>query len=228
MCETFLLSWSSGKDSAWALHNVMQNPAYKAKGLFTTITRDFDRVSMHGVRTELIRLQAEAIGLPLYLITLPYPCSNKQYESIMQEFVDKVLSMGIDFMAFGDIYLEDVRRYREEKLTGSGITPLFPIWGQTSREISKGLISLGFEAYITSLDPDKIPGRFIGQKYNQEFLNQLPSSVDPCGENGEFHTFVTDGPIFDRPVRVEAGEVVNRDGFLYVDLVPKISRQRTV
>jgi len=191
------------------------------KGLFTTITRDFDRVSMHGVRTELIRLQAEAIGLPLHLITLPYPCSNEHYESIMQEFVDKVKSMRINLMAFGDIYLEDVRKYREDKLKGSGITPLFPIWGQPSREISRGLIYLGFEAYITSLNPDQIPDRFIGQKYDQEFLNQLPSSVDPCGENGEFHTFVTNGPIFIKPVEVTVGEIVNRDGFLYADIMPQ-------
>ncbi len=176
---------------------------------------------MHGVRTDLIRLQAEAIGLPLQLITLPYPCSNEQYESIMREFVDKALSMGINFMAFGDIYLEDVRTYREEKLNGSGIMPLFPIWGQTSREISRGLIASGFEAYITSLDPDKIPSRFIGQKYNQDFLNQLPSSVDPCGENGEFHTFVTNGPIFKNPIEIGFGEIVDRDGFLYADIIPQ-------
>jgi len=220
-----LLSWSSGKDSAWSLYTIMQNPDYKVKGLFTTITRDFDRVSMHGVRTELIKLQAEAIGLPLHLITLPYPCSNEQSEAIMQEFVNKVLSMGIDFMAFGDIYLEDVRRYREEKLAGSGITPLFPIWCQTSSEISQGLISSGFEAYITSMDPDKIPGRLVGQKYDQELLNQLPSSVDPCGENGEFHTFVTNGPIFKKPLEVKVGEIVSRDGFLYADIKPKDSNK---
>ena len=225
MEKEVLLSWSSGKDSAWTLYTVMQNQDYKVKGLFTTITRDFNRVSMHGVRTELIKLQAEAIGLPLHLITLPYPCSNEQYEAIMQEFIEKVLSMGIDFMAFGDIYLEDVRRYREEKLAGSAITPLFPIWGQTSEEISRGLISLGFEAYITSVDPDKIPGRFVGQKYDQKFLNQLPSSVDPCGENGEFHSFVTNGPIFKKPLEVVVGEIVSRDGFLYADIKSKDSNK---
>ena len=225
MGKEVLLSWSSGKDSAWTLYTVMQNPDYKVKGLFTTITRNFDRVSMHGVRTELIKLQAEAIGLPLHLITLPYPCSNEQYEAIMQEFIEKVLSTGIDFMAFGDIYLEDVRRYREEKLAGSAITPLFPIWGQTSEEISRELISLGFEAYITSVDPDKIPGRFVGQKYDQKFLNQLPSSVDPCGENGEFHSFVTNGPIFKKPLEVVVGEIVSRDGFLYADIKSKDSNK---
>lgn len=178
---------------------------------------------MHGVRIDLLQAQAGAIGLPLHLITLPYPCSNERYESIMREFVNKILALGINHMAFGDIYLEDVRKYREEKLMGSGISPLFPVWGQGSREIAQGLISHGFEAIITSLNPDQIPSSFIGRKYNQDFLNQLPPLVDPCGENGEFHTFVTNGPIFDRPVRVEIGEVVNRDGFFYVDLVPKIS-----
>jgi uncharacterized protein (TIGR00290 family) len=221
--KSVLLSWSSGKDSAWTLYNLKLNPKYEIKGLFTTITETFGRVSMHGVRIELLQAQAEAIGLPLHLITLPYPCSNEQYELIMQEFVDKVLSVGIEFMAFGDIYLEDVRRYREEKLDGSGITPLFPIWGQSSGEISQGLISLGFEAFITTLNPDQIPERFIGQKYNQDFLNQIPPSIDPCGENGEFHTFVTNGPIFKEPLEVKVGEMVRRDGFFYVDLVPNMS-----
>lgn len=226
MAVPVLLSWSSGKDSAWALHHLRSDPAYEVAGLFTTVTGDFDRVSIHGVRTELLRLQAESIGLPLDLITLPYPCSNEQYESLMQDLIAKALARGLKFMAFGDIFLEDVRRYREEKLKGSGIRPLFPIWGQPSSEIAGGLISSGFEAVIASLNPDRVPARFIGQRYNQAFLDRLPPSVDPCGENGEFHTFVTYGPIFDRPVETEAGEIVNRDGFLYADLMPRNNLQK--
>jgi uncharacterized protein (TIGR00290 family) len=219
MPESVLLSWSSGKDSAWTLQALKLNPKYEIKGLFTTVTEAFGRVSMHGVRIELLQTQAKAIGLPLHLIRLPYPCSNDQYESIMQEFVKSILALGINHMAFGDIYLEDVRRYREEKLNSSGITPLFPIWGQTSGEISRGLISSDFEAYITCLNPNQIPKWFIGQKYNQDFLTQIPPSVDPCGENGEFHTFVTNGPIFKKPLDVIVGEIVSRDGFLYADLL---------
>ena len=176
------LSWSSGKDSAWALHVLRQSGEFEVTGLFTTINAAFDRVAMHAVRVELLRLQAQAVGLPLYLIEIPYPCSDEQYAAAMANFVARARNEGVRCMAFGDLYLQDIRRYREERLHGTGIDPVFPL---------------------------------------PELLADMPASVDPCGENGEFHSFVFDGPMFAQPLDIERGEVVTRDGFVFADCLPR-------
>ena len=213
------MSWSSGKDCALALHRLLQDPRYEVVGLFSTVNRAFDRVAMHAVRSELLRRQAEAIGLPLEILDLPWPCSNAAYEAIMAEFVERARKDGIDGFAFGDLFLEDIRNYRVEKLKGSGIDPLFPVWGCCTSEFSREIIGNGFKSIITCVDPKMLSSDFAGRAYDESFLNDLPAHVDPCGERGEFHSFVHDGPIFSRPLAVEAGEVVCRDGFVFADLL---------
>jgi uncharacterized protein (TIGR00290 family) len=215
-----LLSWSSGKDSAWALHSLRQRDEVELVGLVTTINSAFGRVAMHGVRRALIEAQAAAAGLPLHVLEIPYPCPNAEYERIMGAFIAQQAAAGVEAMAFGDLYLEDIRRYREEKLAGSGITPIFPLWGIETGALARAMVDGGLEAYIACLDPRKLPEKLAGRRFDAELLAELPDGVDPCAENGEFHTFAAGGPMFRVPIAVEAGEVVMRDGFVFCDLIP--------
>ncbi|MDH5665187.1 MAG: adenine nucleotide alpha hydrolase [Nitrosopumilus sp.] len=219
MKKRTLLSWSSGKDSAWSLHILRQNPEIEVVGLVSTINEKFDRVAMHAVRVELLKRQAEAAELPLHLISLPYPCSNDIYESRMNEFIDSIKEDGIECMAFGDLYLEDIRAYRETRLEGTGITPLFPIWGIPTDELANTMIESGLRAHLTCVDPKKLDATFAGREYNRELINDLPDHVDPCGENGEFHSFCFAGPMFKQEVNIIPGETVERDGFIFSDLL---------
>jgi len=211
-----LLSWSSGKDSAWALHALRNDPRYDVVGLVTTINRAADRVAMHAVRTELLRRQADAVGVPLRTIEIPSPCSNEEYEAAMSACVAQAVNEGVECFAFGDLFLEDIRAYREEKLAGSGLTPIFPIWGIDTKQLAHDMINSGLRARITCIDPRVMPRAFAGR----DFDLSLPDSVDPCGERGEFHTFAYDGPMFQAPVAIESGEIVERDGFVFADILP--------
>lgn len=211
------LSWSSGKDSAWALHVLRQSDEYEVAGLFTTINSAFDRVAMHAVRVELLRQQAQAVGLPLHLIEIPYPCSNEHYAAVMAEFVAKARNDSVQCMAFGDLYLQDVRRYREERMQGTGIEPVFPLWGRPTRALLDEMLASGLRACLTCVDPRVLPAEFAGRELTSGLLDSMPSGIDPCGENGEFHTFVFDGPMFTRFLDIEIGEVVTRDGFVFAD-----------
>jgi uncharacterized protein (TIGR00290 family) len=213
-----ILSWSSGKDSAWSLQVLRSDPRFEVVALLTTMTREFDRVSMHGVRRELVEMQAAAAGLPLWRINIPSPCSNEAYESVMCEAVQRAVAQGISCIAFGDLFLEDIRAYREERLAGSGIEPVFPLWQQPTRELAEAMIAGGLRARISCVDPRVLPSRFAGREFDRELLADLPPGVDPCGERGEFHTFAWNGPMFERPIVVETGETVTRDGFVFTDL----------
>ena len=211
------LSWSSGKDSAWSLHVLRQSGEYEATGLFTTVNSAFGRVAMHAVRVELLRQQARAVGLPLYLIEIPYPCSDEQYAVAMADFVVRASNDGVRCMAFGDLFLPDVRRYREERLQGTGIEPIFPLWEMPTRKLLEEMLAGGLRASLTCVDPRVLPAEFAGRELTLELLESMPPSIDPCGENGEFHTFVFDGPMFTQPLDIEMGEVVTRDGFVFAD-----------
>ena len=224
MKKKVLMSWSSGKDSAWALYQLQNDPEIEMAGLFSTLNKEFNRVAMHGVRKELLEKQAESIGLPLEIINLPFPCSNIEYEKIMAEFVKESKAKGVDHFAFGDLFLEDVRNYRVEKLKDTGIKPIFPIWGECTKSLSKLMIESGLKTVITCIDPKKLSKEFVGQEFTQEFLAKLPNEVDPCGEKGEFHSFVFDGPIFKEKIDIIQGEIVERDGFVFSDILLKTRR----
>lgn len=215
-----MLSWSSGKDSAWALHVLREDPDVRVDGLFCTVNRAFDRVAMHAVRVELLQRQADSVGLPIQLLSIPYPCSNAQYAQIMSEFIDREKARGIDSFAFGDLFLEDIREYREKSLAGTGISPLFPIWGIDTGVLSTKMIEGGLRARITCVDPSQLAAEFSGREFDADFLSDLPPSVDPCGENGEFHSFAFDGPMFNRTIDVKVGETTTRDSFVFTDLLP--------
>ncbi|HET8609539.1 MAG TPA: ATP-binding protein [Burkholderiales bacterium] len=220
MGKPILVSWSSGKDSAWALHLLRQQPQFTVTGLFTTANEDHQRVAMHAVRLELLRRQAEAVGLPLDILYIPNRCSNAQYDSIMASFVEKAERDGVHHMAFGDLFLEDVRKYREERLQAAGITALFPLWGMPTAELARQMVAEGLRAVLTCVDPRKLPVNRAGRAFDAAFLDELPSGVDACGENGEFHTFVYDGPMLTNPIDIEVGEVIERDGFVFADVLP--------
>ncbi len=220
MKKKTLLSWSSGKDSAWALHVLRQQPDTEVVGLFCTINQKFGRVAMHAIRAELVRMQAKNIGLPIQLIPIPHPCRDAEYAAIMKRFVTKAKKQGIERLAFGDIFLEDIRRYREANLAGSGIIPLFPLWGMPTTKLSQEMVSGGLRAIVTCVDPKRLPADFAGEEYGEAFLKRIPAHIDPCGENGEFHTFAFAGPMFKKPVNIVIGETVSRDGFLFTDLTP--------
>jgi uncharacterized protein (TIGR00290 family) len=220
MSKKTFLSWSSGKDSAWALHVLRQDPDIEVAGLFTTVNKQFDRVAMHGVRLELLRQQAENVGLPLHIIEIPYPCSNEEYAEAMTAFVNTAKAEQIECFAFGDLFLDDVRKYREERLRGTGITPVFPLWGIPTKELSREMVAGGLKAVITCMNPERISDDFAGREYNTAFLDEIPEGVDPCGEYGEFHSFAFDGPMFQHPVAAIVGETVQRDGFVFTDLLP--------
>ncbi len=219
MKKRTLLSWSSGKDSAWSLHVLRQDPDIEVVGLVSTINEEFDRVAMHAVRVELLKRQAKAVGLPLHIIPLPNPCTNEIYESRMNDFIASIKNEGIEYMAFGDLYLEDIRAYRESRLKDTGITPLFPIWGIPTDELANTMVQSGLRAQITCVDPKKIDPSFAGREYNQSLINDLPDNVDPCGENGEFHSFCFAGPMFSQPVDITLGDTVEREGFVFSDLL---------
>ena len=214
-----LLCWSSGKDSAWTLHVLRQRQEVEVVGLLTTINSAHARVSMHAVRMALLEAQAEAVGLPLWKIPIPSPCSNGDYEEAMSEAVRNALMAGVTMMAFGDLFLEDVRRYREAHLAGTGMTPLFPIWGLPTDDLAREMVEVGLRARVTCVDPRQLPISFAGRDFDAAFLSELPEHVDPCGERGEFHTFAYDGPMFHRPVSVCSGDIVERDGFIFADLL---------
>ena len=215
-----LLSWSSGKDSAHALHVLRQDAAVEVVGLLTTVNAAANRVAMHAVRRDLLDAQAEAVGLPLLVVPLPFPCPNDVYEAAMAQALAEARERGIEAVAFGDLFLADVRRYREERMAGTGLVPLFPLWGRPTRELAFEMLAAGLHARITCLDPRVMPAALAGREFDRELLEALPAGVDPCGENGEFHTFAWDGPAFARPLLVRGGEVVTRDGFVYADLLP--------
>lgn len=214
-----ILSWSSGKDSAWALHVLRQADEVEVVALLTTVNEAFDRVAMHAVRTELLREQAAAAGIPLWPVPIPWPCSNAQYEAAVGAALDRAAREGITVAAFGDLFLEDIRRYREEKLAGTGLKPIFPLWGLPTKALAGEMVAGGLRARITCVNPKELAASFAGREFDAEFLADLPTSVDPCGERGEFHTFAYAGPMFDHAVAVRSGEVVERDGFVFADLL---------
>ena len=213
-----LVSWSSGKDSAWSLYLLQQMPEYRAVGLLTTVNTAFDRVAMHSTRRAVLEAQAAAAGLPLHIIPLPWPCSNDVYEAQMRAACTAATGRGVGAMAFGDLFLEDIRAYREERLLGTGIVPVFPVWQRPTAELAREMIAAGVKTRVVCVDPRKLPAAFAGRDLDEEFLRDLPVGVDPCGENGEFHTCVYDGPMFRWPIPIESGEVVERDGFVFADV----------
>jgi uncharacterized protein (TIGR00290 family) len=213
-----LLSWSSGKDSAWALHVLRQDPACEVGALLTTFNRSADRVAMHAVRRALAEAQAEAAGLPLWEAFIPSPCPNEVYEAEMRAVMTRAAREGYTHVAFGDLFLEDVRRYREERLANTGLAPLFPLWGLPTDRLAREMLAGGLQAVITCVDPRQIDRTFAGRSYDAAFLASLPASADPCGERGEFHTLCHAGPMFRSAIPVVAGEVVERDGFVFADV----------
>lgn len=213
------MSWSSGKDSAWALHALRMGAEVEIVGLLTTINREHSRVAIHGVRERLLEMQADALGLPLTKVFIPNPCSNAQYERAMSDALDRAKRGGVTAVAFGDLFLEDIRRYREEKLAPTGIEPLFPIWGQKTDQLARDMVDAGLRAYVTCVDTSQLDRSFAGQTYDRQMLEALPAGVDPCGENGEFHTFAYCGPMFSREIEVKPGALVERSGFVFADLV---------
>jgi uncharacterized protein (TIGR00290 family) len=217
------VSWSSGKDSAWSLHLLRQDPSIEVVALFTTLNEQFDRVAMHAVRRELLELQGASLGLPLWTIPLPWPCSNDQYESKMTSFCALAVEKGIQAVAFGDLFLADIRAYREKQLAGTGLEPLFPVWQIPTADLARTMIASGLRAKITCVDPKVLPVSFAGRDFDSQFLADLPPGIDPCGENGEFHSFVYDGPGFRHPIPVTVGEIVDRDGFVFADLAKSMS-----
>ena len=215
-----LLSWSSGKDSAWALHVLRQQNQYEIAGLLTTINSAFDRVAMHSTRRALLEMQAEAAGLPLIIAPLPWPCSNADYELAMKQVCDQAVSQGITAIAFGDLFLTDVRAYRERQLKGTGLEPLFPIWGIPTDQLAREMVNAGLRARLVCVDPKQLSPDFTGRDFDQSLLDELPPGVDPCGENGEFHSFAYAGPMFSREIAIATGEKVERDGFWFCDILP--------
>jgi uncharacterized protein (TIGR00290 family) len=213
-----LVSWSSGKDSAWMLHVLKQDPSIEIGGLLTTMNEQFDRVAMHAVRRRLLEAQADAAGVPLRTVQLPWPCTNEQYEDRMRVAVAQAVSEGFTHVAFGDLFLEAVRKYREEKLNGTGLTPLFPIWGIPTDKLATQMVESGLRSVLTCINPKHLDRSFAGRQFNRALLDDLPADVDKCGERGEFHSFAWDGPMFNRPVAIEVGEVVDRDGFVFADV----------
>jgi uncharacterized protein (TIGR00290 family) len=214
------MSWSSGKDSALALHEVRHSGDVEVTGLLVTMNAAADRVAMHAVRRTLLEAQAAALGLPVHLVQLPWPCPNDDYERLMTGAVEAALADGATALVFGDLFLRDIRAYREQQLASTGLTPLFPLWDQPTARLAEQMIEVGIDAVITCVDPTALDRSFAGRRFDAQFLADLPSTVDPCGENGEFHTFVRNAPGFSRPIAADIGEVVERDGFVFCDVLP--------
>jgi uncharacterized protein (TIGR00290 family) len=219
-----LIAWSSGKDSAWALRETRRAGDCEIVGALTTVTETFGRVSMHGVREELLMAQLAAAELPPALVRIPFPCPNEVYEARMAAALAAAKDAGVTQVIFGDLFLEDVRAYREQKLAGTGITPVFPLWQRPTPELAREMIAAGVETYLTCVDLKQLAKRFAGRRLDHALLAELPAGADPCGENGEFHTFVAAGPMLKARIAVAIGETVERDGFAYVDLVPDVPR----
>jgi diphthamide synthase (EF-2-diphthine--ammonia ligase) len=215
-----LLAWSSGKDSAWALHVLRQAGALDVVGLLTTVTEPFDRVSMHAVRRELLHAQGAAAGLPVREVRIPWPCPNERYQQEMAAAIAAARADGITRIAFGDLFLEDVRAYREAQLAGTGLAPEFPLWRLPTPALAREMIAGGLEAVLTCVDPRRVDRGLAGRRFDAALLAELPPGADPCGENGEFHTFACAGPMFSAPLRVRTGEVVEREGFVFADVLP--------
>jgi uncharacterized protein (TIGR00290 family) len=215
-----LVAWSSGKDSAWALHEARRSGAVEVVGALTTVTSAFGRVSVHGVREELLRAQLAACGLPATIVRIPYPCPNEVYEREMAAAMAQAKAAGVTHVVFGDLFLQNIRAYREQKLAPIGITPLFPLWQRPTDALAREMISAGVEAHVAAVDLSKLPKDFAGRRFDGALLAELPAGADPCGENGEFHTFVCAGPMLSRRIAIEVGEVVERDGAAYADLLP--------
>src|SRR6266851_6615038 len=214
-----LVSWSSGKDSAWLVHTLRSSmPEYEVCALLTTINQDADRVAMHAVRTEVLEAQARALGLPLWKVPIPSPCPNEVYERAMGTAVARAVAEGFTHVAFGDLFLEDVRRYREERLAGSGLTPIFPLFGSDTDALARTMIAGGLRARITCLNPKHIDRSFAGREFDARLLDELPEGVDRCAERGEFHTCAYAGPMFSEPVAIETGITIERDGFVFTDM----------
>jgi uncharacterized protein (TIGR00290 family) len=218
-----LLSWSSGKDSAWTLHTLQRDPAIELCGLLTTVNAEFDRVAMHGVRRAVLEAQAAAAGLPLWVAPLPWPCSNEIYEQRMAEVCRRAVEEKIDAVAFGDLFLQDVRAYREKQLAGTGLEPLFPLWEIPTDRLAREMIAGGLRARLSCVDTKKLAADFAGREFDENLLRDLPADADPCGERGEFHTCVYAGPMFRAPLELATGEIVTRDGFTFADLlIPEV------
>jgi uncharacterized protein (TIGR00290 family) len=218
--KPILLSWSGGKDSAWALHLLQQQQDYEVIGLLTTINQHFGRVAMHGFRESLLDLQSAATGIPLRKVPLPWPCSNEVYEAAMAAACARAVAENLHGIAFGDLFLEDIRNYRITKLAPTGLQPIFPCWQIPTGQLARDMIASGLRAHLTCIDPRHLDRSFAGREFTSQLLTDLPSSVDPCGERGEFHTFVSAGPMFSSSIKLTVGETVDRDGFIYADLLP--------
>lgn len=218
--EQAWLSWSSGKDSALSLHELRASDGCTVTGLITTLDFAADRVAMHGVRRALVQAQADALGLPLHLVELPWPCPNDVYEQRMSTALVAAEDSGVSRLVFGDLYLADIRAYREQSLTGTDLTAVFPLWERPTTELASQVLHSGIRALITCVDPEQAPHELAGRWYDQQLVDALPPSVDPCGENGEFHTFVVDGPDFAHPLNVTVGDITDRNGFVYADILP--------
>ncbi len=220
MKKRTLLSWSSGKDSAWTLHILQNNQKIELTGLFSVVNEKYERASMHATRMAMLDRQSEAAGLPIRTIALPDKCTDEECDNVMAQFVKQCEAESINCIAFGDLFLEDIRQYREKQLQGTTITPLFPLWKIPTRDLADRMLSENIEAYISSVDLAKLPLSFAGRKWSRELLKEIPAGYDPCGENGEFHTIVTGGPMFNHTIPVRVGEIVERSGFAYADVIP--------
>jgi len=214
------MSWSSGKDSTLALHIAREELGVDVVGLLVTLNAEADRVAMHAVRRTLLAAQAQRLGLPLRIVEIPSPCPNDVYEAQMAAAMSDATAVGVDHVIFGDLFLADIRAYREQMLAGSGIAPLFPLWGRPTDELARSMLESGIRAVLTCVDPSQLSPAFAGRQFDDALLAELPPSVDPCGERGEFHTFVYDGPGFSAPIDVDIGEIVERDGFVFCDVLP--------
>lgn len=221
MAKRVVISWSGGKDSAWTLHVLRRQPhLYTVIGLLTTVNQRFNRIAMHGVRRELLDMQAAAAGLPLWVVPLPAPCLNEDYERRMLNAFHFLRSLGVDAVAFGDLYLQDIRAYREKHLGNCGLELLFPLWNIPTHQLAHEMLESGLKARVTCVDPRALPPEYAGRDYDGKLLSDLPASADPCAENGEFHTFVYSGPMLRSPIDIVPGETVERDGFIFTDLLP--------
>ncbi len=219
------LAWSSGKDSAWALHTARQGREFEVVALLTTVNRTHERVAMHAVRESLLEIQAAAAGLPLVKVPIPSPCSNEIYEHAMSDAMARARAAGIQHIIFGDLFLEDVRAYREKQLARCRMVPVFPLWGRNTRQLAADMLAGGLSAFVTCVDARQLDRTFAGRRFDKDLLAALPPNVDPCGENGEFHTFASAGPMFRAEIPVTPGEIVERDGFVFADLLPQAAQQ---